>query len=83
MEKSFATTHIVAVNYQILNHFYASLSDFYGKVGLPSTSFSDEVGWNSDEILDLDISTTLSDDNRPCLSIDFKVVPVRDYFRVH
>jgi hypothetical protein len=56
-------------NYQILNHVYAS--------------FSDEIGWNSDEQLELEFSTTLSEDGRPCIAIDFKVAPVRDYFRVH
>jgi hypothetical protein len=70
-------------NYQILNHVYASLSDFYDRVGLAHTSFSDEIGWNSDEQLELEFSTTLSEDGRPCIAIDFKVAPVRDYFRVH
>lgn len=70
-------------NYIINNNFYASLSDFYKKLGLPTTSYSEEVGWNSDNIIDIDFSTVLSEDERPCISIDFRVVPVRDYFRVH
>jgi len=66
----------------VLNDFYASLSDFYDLIGLPTTSFSDEVGWNSDRLLELQFSTVLSDDGRPCISIDFRTVPIRDYYKV-
>jgi hypothetical protein len=71
------------LNYQVLSNYYASLSDFYDLVGLPRTKISDDLGWNSDEILELNFSTVLSDDGRPCISIDFKVAPIRDYYRVH
>jgi hypothetical protein len=70
-------------NYQVNNNMYASLSDFYNHVGLPTTSYSDEVGWNSDKLLELEFSTCLSEDGRPCISIAFAVVPVRDYYRLH
>jgi hypothetical protein len=71
------------VNYKVLNEYYASLSDFYDKVGLPSTSMSDEVGWNSDRLLEVNFSTTLSDMSKPCIVLDFAVAPIRDYNRVH
>ena len=70
-------------NYQVLNDFYASLGDFYHRIGLPATSYSEEVGWNSDKMMELQFSTTLSEDGRPCLAIDFAVAPVRDYCRVN
>jgi hypothetical protein len=71
------------VNYMINNNYYASLTDLYDKIGLERTSFSDEVGWNCDKLLELEFSTTLSPDGRPCISVDYTVVPVRDYFRVN
>lgn len=71
-----------ALNHQILNEMYASLSDFYHLIGLPSTSFSDEVGWTSDKLLELEISTVLSEDERPCLSIGFNVAPIRNYYKI-
>jgi Family of unknown function (DUF6353) len=70
-------------NYQVNNNMYASLSDFYNHLGLPTTSYSDEVGWNSDKLLECEYSTCMSEDGRPCISINFAVVPVRDYYRVH
>jgi len=58
-------------NYAILNDGFASLTEFYDKLGLDGTSHSDSLGWNTDKLLDLYISTVLSDDGRPCISIDF------------
>lgn len=70
------------LNHQILNDMYASLTEFYVQVGLTPTSFSDEVGWNTDKLLELSISTVLSEDNRPCLSINFNVAPIRNYYKI-
>jgi hypothetical protein len=70
------------LNGKVLNDYYASLTDFYNLIGLPPTSYSDEVGWNSDSQLELQFSTTLSEDGRPCLSVDFKVTPIREYYRL-
>ena len=70
------------INHQVNNQYYASLTDFYELVGLTSTSMSDEVGWNADKLLDLKFSTTMSEDGRPCIVIDYAVAPVRDYSRL-
>lgn len=67
------------VNFRILHDGYANVSDLYEILGLPTTSFSDEVGWNTDRPLKLVFSTTMSEDNRPCISIDFDLHPNRKY----
>lgn len=69
-------------NYQIINNWSASLSDFYERIGLSTTPMSDEVGWNSEKLLEVEFSTVLSEDGRPCISINFNVVPVRNYWKV-
>lgn len=71
------------VNYKVLHDNYASLSDFYDKVGLNRTTISEEMGWNLDDTLELTFTTVMSEDNRPCLAFDYKVMPIRGYFRVH
>lgn len=71
------------VNYEILHHMYASLSMFYDEIGIPPTSYSDDVGWNSDHILDVTYSSVLSSDGRPCISIDFGVAPVPGYTKLY
>lgn len=70
-------------NHQIIHQNYASLNDFYDRVGLARTPIGEEVGWNTDELLDLQITTGLTEDQRPCLVFDFNVVPIRGYHRVH
>lgn len=68
------------INHQVNNDFYASLTDFYNKIGLDSTQFSDELGWNSDELLDVQFSTTLYKD-KPAISLSFNRSPIRGYDR--
>ncbi len=72
-----------AINYQINNNFYASLGDLYDRLGLPHTSESNEVGWNSDKLLELYFSTVLGDNGQPCLSFEYQVVPIRNYDNTH
>lgn len=70
------------INYSVINHSYASLTDFYGLIGLDQTKFSDEIGWNVDNLLEIQFSTTLSDDGRPCMVVDFRTAPVRYFNRL-
>lgn len=69
-------------NYQILSDMYASLSDFYQRVGLSSTAQSEEVGWTTDKQLELEFSGTLSEDQRPCIAVSFRTTPVRNYYKM-
>jgi Family of unknown function (DUF6353) len=71
------------MNFEILNHMYASLSEYYDMIGLPPTTYTDSVGWTGDKPVNVMISTTMSPDNRPCLAIDFETQPTTDYYRVH
>lgn len=70
-------------NREMLHSGYQTLSDFYERLGLAATSASEEVGWSSDKKLEVEMSTTLSEDGRPCLSINFSVAPSRDYRNFH
>jgi len=67
------------VNADIINHNYASLSQFYDEIGLDPTPYSDVVGWRIDNLVEVQFSTVMSPDKRPCISIDFAVPPSTDY----
>lgn len=71
------------INAELIHNCYASLTDFYSYIGLSSTTISDNLGWNSDNMLELQFSTTMSDDNRPCIAINFDVDPIRNFYRTH
>lgn len=70
------------INHQVTHDYYASLSDFYNKIGLPPTSMSDDMGWNADKLLEIEYSAVLSETGKPCIAINFRVEPVRGYSRL-
>lgn len=71
------------VNYEIIHQNAASLSSFYDEIGLPPTSYSDDVGWNLDNLIQVTYSTTITADGRPCIVIDFRVAPITGYGKLY
>lgn len=69
------------INEKIINNSYASLTDLYDLLGLEKTSEADELGWNTDALLKIDITAAVAKDGRPCLVINYNVTPNRDYWR--
>lgn len=69
-------------NYQMIKDGYASLTDFWNRIGLDPTQESDDLGWTSDgKPLEIAFSTILSEDSRPCIYLEFIVLPMRDYWK--
>ena len=68
-------------NYQMYSDMYASLGDFQQRIGLPRTSLSEEVGWTVEDKIEIEFSATLTEDQRPCIVMNYIVAPVRDYHR--
>lgn len=69
------------INHMINTHGYASVSDFYGVIGLANTKASDTMGWTSDKLMDVDYSAVLSEQGEPCVAINFATEPVGKYDR--
>ena len=69
------------LNYRVLNDNYASLNDFYNLVGLSTIPHGDDVGWVSMKLCEIRYSTVISEDEKPCIAIEFTVEPVRDYYK--
>ena len=64
----------------MLGDMYVSLNDFYYELGLKGTDLGDQLGWNINRgFIDLRFSTQLSEDDTPCLVIDYAVPPRYDY----
>lgn len=70
------------INKQILDDGSASLSEFYDKIGLDATAFSEEVGWNYDNMLAVKFSSVLSNNQKPCVAIHYNMSPVRNYYKL-
>lgn len=59
------------INDRMGTDMYVMLSEFYDLVGLPHTSHSDYVGWDSDKPFELLISATISEGDVPCIAFDY------------
>jgi hypothetical protein len=59
------------VNFMINHERYVSLNEFYSQLGLGSIPTGDDVGWDSDRLMELRISATLSKSDIPCLAFEF------------
>ena len=70
-------------NYQLLHEGYGSLTDFYRLVGLPSTSVTENLGWNSDNMLELMFTSVLSETDKPCIAMDFYKSPSTNYYKLY
>lgn len=69
------------INHELVHFSAASLSEFYDELGVSATTYSDMVGWDVGNQMEVKISTVMSPDSRPCLAIDFNPYPVYDYNR--
>jgi len=67
------------INFRLNTRGFASLSDFYELIGLKPTVWSDEVGWNNKNQLDLHFSSTLTQEGQPCIAFEYNINPFRSY----
>jgi len=71
------------INEQLINFGYASQNEFYQMIGLMATNVGEEVGWTTENMMELEFSSVLTAENKPCLSIDYRVTPVRGYYKIN
>lgn len=54
---------------------FVSLSDLYDEIDLEHTEISDDLGWNVDRLIEIDFYPVLTDDGKPCISLEYKNAP--------
>lgn len=60
---------------------YVSLNDFYDEIGLDHTSVGDDLGWNTDKLIDIHFSSQLNDNGEPSVVLDYTTAPKYDYYK--
>lgn len=71
------------VNAMIINgDDYASLNDFYDRIGLDNSKMGDMLGFSTSNLIDLDFSTVLAPNGTPCLAVGYRALPKTSYFRL-
>ena len=59
---------------------YLSLNDWYDLIGLDCIKLGDDFGWSDNrDVFDIDFTSTLTDDNRPVLVVEFYNDPIPGY----
>lgn len=81
---------ITKCSYNIISEMYVSLNEFYEAIGSPQLTpipMGDDLGWNIDDVqngrLPITLSALLTDDNKPCLCIDYDISVRDDYRNLH
>ena len=68
------------LNRRMRDEMYISLNEFYYEVGLDPVDAGDDIGWNIDRgYIDLDFSSHLTPDGKPCLDVSFSIPPKYDF----
>ena len=65
------------INREIIHgDMYVSLNDFYDEIGLGPIPIGNDLGWNIDDgEIDIDFSAQLTEDDRPCIVLEYSVAP--------
>lgn len=64
------------INAQLRDDMYVSLNEFYALIGLSNVKLGDDIGFMIDDgYMNLSFSATLTEDNIPCLVLNYDVSP--------
>lgn len=76
-----------SVNSQLFHYQICSLSHFYEEVGLDRTELSDGLGWNMVTAdhgqLEVILTAVKTEDEEPCLSLGYNILPKHGYEQLH
>ena len=72
------------LNYRMMNEMYISLNEFYNELGLSGTKIGDDMGWNinTSGMIEIDFSSQITDDGKPCIVLEYMVEPRYDYSKL-
>lgn len=62
------------INARIMSDMYVALDEWYDLIGLQPTTASGRLGWDSDKLMELEFSSVLSEDNKPCIAFNYNYV---------
>lgn len=78
---------INAISSDCMQDNYVSLNDFYEMINLPKIPMGDDLGWNVDDCirgkLPIYISAQLTEENRPCLCVEYDISIRHDFRNLH
>ena len=71
------------INRKLNYDWYVSLNEFFVEIGLEPTDLGGDLGWNSDQgLLKLDFYANLTNEDEPCLVLDYNIKPKYEYSKL-
>ena len=68
------------INRRLMDEYYISLNEFYGEIGLKDIKLGEDLGFCVDDsFINMSFSATLTDDNEPCLVLNYDISPKYGY----
>ena len=68
------------LNRKLIHEMYISLNEFYFELGLKATKIGDNLGWNlNDGEIDVHFSSVITEDDQPCVVVDYLITPRYEY----
>ena len=68
------------LNKRLMTEMTINLNEFYSEINLPIVKVGCELGWSIEkELIDVHITSGITEDGRPCLVLDYDVVPLYRY----
>lgn len=81
---------IAKCSYDLISEMYVSLNDLYLAINSPQLEpipLGDDLGWNIDDVKDgrlpITLTALLTEDNQPCLCIDYDIGVRTDFRNLH
>lgn len=76
------------LNMRLMGEYYVSVNDFYDILNVPElkpVKYGDDVGWNigDGDLVEVVFSSFLTDNEEPCLYLDYMIEPRWDYRILH
>ena len=70
-------------NKNLIDHMFGSLNELYAEIGIEGIVAGEDVGWNSDKLLEIDYEAVLTDNGLPALYIGFNSTPPSFTYATH
>lgn len=70
------------LNKEMISDMYVSLNEFFNAIGVPNADAGDILGWHIDRgLIDLHFSSHLTQDDKPCIVLDYLNPPRYDFMK--
>lgn len=66
------------INHRLINGTWVSLNELYSAMGIPPVKSGEDLGWVSDNLIELSFTSMIADTGEPCIVVDYLAEPKYD-----